>query len=132
MKATRIIYALAWLLPIVLVVLSLTGTIKPANQTANESRIYILSIATVALTLLTAYLAMKLFAFSAVKKRMQTQSGAQRQQTYNALCSLRILMVLAALLFDLAAYYITGSDSPLYLAAIVGIALLFCWPQKMQ
>ena len=42
----------------------------------------------------------------------------------------RILMILMVVILDFAAYYITGSTSPLYLAAILGVALIFCWPQK--
>lgn len=131
MKTTYIIYALAWVVPIVLIVLYLTGNISRLPAKPDETLVYMLSITTVVLSLLTAWLAMKMFAMKPIQARLNTLKGAQRDATVQLLSRIRILMILMVVILDFAAFYITGSTSPLYLAAILGVALIFCWPQKL-
>ncbi len=131
MKTTYIIYALAWVVPIVLTVLYLTGIIPSLSAKANETIVYMLSITTVVLSLLTTWLAMKMFAMKPIQARLNTLKGAQRDASVQLLSRIRILMILMVVILDFAAFYITGSTSPLYLAAILGVALIFCWPQKL-
>ena len=132
MKTTWIIYALAWLLPIMLIVLYLTGIIPSLTVYTGETLVYLLSVTTVVLSLLTAWLAMRIFAMKPVKMRMQMLKGKQKETSFQVLSRVRILMVLMVIIIDFAAYYITGSTSPLYLAAIMGVALIFCWPRTVE
>ena len=132
MKTTWIIYALAWLLPIMLIVLYLTGIIPSLTVHTGETLVYLLSVTTVVLSLLTAWLAMRIFAMKPVKMRMQMLKGKQKETSFQVLSRVRILMVLMVIIIDFAAYYITGSTSPLYLAAIMGVALIFCWPRTVE
>ena len=130
MKTTWITYILAWLIPIALVVLYMAGVIKPMPIQTDEVLVYVLSITTVALSLLTAWLAMKMFNINPIKAKLDTLKGKQREASILMLSRVRILAILMVVVLDFAAYYITGSTSPLYLAAILGVALIFCWPQK--
>lgn len=130
MKTTWIIYILAWLIPIALVVLYLVGVIKPMPLQTDEVLVYMLSITTVALSLLTAWLAIKMFALKPIKTKLDTLKGKEKEASIQMLNRVRILAILMVIVLDFAAYYITGSTSPLYLAAILGVALIFCWPQK--
>lgn len=130
MKTTWIIYILAWLIPIALVALYLAGAIKPMPVQTDEVLVYILSITTVALSLLTAWLAMKMFNLNPIKAKLDMLKGKQREASMQMLNRVRILAILMVIVLDFAAYYITGSTSPLYLAAILGVALIFCWPQN--
>ncbi len=132
MKATWIIYILAWLIPIALVVLYLAGIIKPMPSQTDEVLVYMLSITTVALSLLTAWLAMKMFALKPIKTKLDTLKGKEKDASVQMLNRVRILAILMVVVLDFAAYYITGSTSPLYLAAILGVALIFCWPQTTE
>ena len=132
MKATWIIYILAWLIPIALVVLYLAGIIKPMPLQTDEVLVYMLSITTVALSLLTAWLAMKMFALKPIKTKLDTLKGKEKDASIQMLNRVRILAILMVVVLDFAAYYITGSTSPLYLAAILGVALIFCWPQTTE
>ncbi|MBP5629782.1 MAG: hypothetical protein J6X27_08095 [Bacteroidaceae bacterium] len=132
MKATWIIYILAWLIPIALVVLYLADIIKPMPSQADEMLVYMLSITTVALSLLTAWLAMKMFALKPIKTKLDTLKGKEKEASVQMLNRVRILAILMVVVLDFAAYYITGSTSPLYLAAILGVALIFCWPQTTE
>ena len=132
MKATCIIYILAWLIPIALVVLYLAGIIKPMPLQTDEVLVYMLSITTVALSLLTAWLAMKMFALKPIKTKLDTLKGKEKEASVQMLNRVRILAILMVVVLDFAAYYITGSTSPLYLAAILGVALIFCWPQTTE
>ena len=132
MKATWIIYILAWLIPIALVVLYLAGIIKPMPLQTDEVLVYMLSITTVALSLLTAWLAMKMFALKPIKTKLDTLKGKEKDASIHMLNRVRILAILMVVVLDFAAYYITGSTSPLYLAAILGVALIFCWPQTTE
>ena len=132
MKATWIIYILAWLIPIALVVLYLAGIIKPMPLQTDEMLVYMLSITTVALSLLTAWLAMKMFALKPIKTKLDTLKGKEKEASVQMLNRVRILAILMVVVLDFAAYYITGSTSPLYLAAILGVALIFCWPQTTE
>ena len=132
MKTTWIIYAIAWLLPIMLIVLYLTGIIPTLTVHTDETLVYLLSVTTVVLSLLTAWLAMRIFAMKPVKMRMQMLKGKQKEISFQVLSRVRILMVLMVIIIDFAAYYITGSTSPLYLAAIMGVALIFCWPRTAE
>lgn len=132
MKATWIIYILAWLIPIALVVLYLAGIIKPMPSQTDEVLVYMLSITTVALSLLTAWLAMKMFALKPIKTKLDTLKGKEKDASVQMLNRVRILAILMVVVLDFTAYYITGSTSPLYLAAILGVALIFCWPQTTE
>ena len=132
MKATWIIYILAWLIPIALVVLYLASIIKPMPSQTDEVLVYMLSITTVALSLLTAWLAMKMFALKPIKTKLDTLKGKEKDASVQMLNRVRILAILMVVVLDFAAYYITGSTSPLYLAAILGVALIFCWPQTTE
>ena len=132
MKATWIIYILAWLIPIALVVLYLASIIKPMPSQTDEVLVYMLSITTVALSLLTAWLAMKMFALKPIKTKLDTLKGKEKDASIQMLNRVRILAILMVVVLDFAAYYITGSTSPLYLAAILGVALIFCWPQTTE
>ena len=129
MKTTWITYILAWLIPIALVVLYMAGVIKPMPIQTDEVLVYVLSITTVALSLLTAWLAMKMFNINPIKAKLDTLKGKQREASIQMLSRVSILAILMVIVLDFAAYYITGSTSPLYLAAILGVALIFCWPQ---
>ncbi|MBO4487033.1 MAG: hypothetical protein J5729_01570 [Bacteroidaceae bacterium] len=132
MKTTSIIYAFAWLLPITLIVLYLTGTIQRTATLQDGVLTYLLSITTIVLTLLTAWLAMKLFALPVIQKRLSMLSKPQRKDAYNMLCRLRIISVLMVILINFATFYIMGSTSPLYLAAIMAVTLIFCWPRAID
>ena len=132
MKTTWTIYILTWLIPMALVALYLTGFIKHIPIQTDEVLVYALSITTVALSLLTAWLAMKMFALNPIKSKLATQKGGQREASVQMLNRVRILAILLVILLDFAAFYITGSTSPLYLAAILGVALIFCWPQTTE
>ncbi|MBQ7742263.1 MAG: hypothetical protein IJT90_05000 [Bacteroidaceae bacterium] len=129
MKTTWIIYILAWLIPIALVVLYLVGAIKPMPLQTDEVLVYMLSITTVALSLLTAWLAIKMFALKPIKTKLDTLKGKEKESSIQMLNRVRTLAILMVVVLDFAAYYITDSTSPLYLAAILGVALIFCWPQ---
>ena len=132
MKTTAIIYVIAWLLPITLVILFLTGSIQQVATISNPMLTYLLSITSVVLSLLTAWLAMKMFNIPVIKKRLQMLSGKHKEQSYQMLCRLRIIFVLMVILIDFATFYVLGNSSPLYLAAIMGVALIFCWPQRQM
>ena len=132
MKTTWIIYILAWLIPIALVVLYLFGVIKPMPLQTDEVLVYMLSITTVALSLLTAWLAIKMFALKPIKTKLDTMKGKEKEASIQMLNRVRTLAILMVVVLDFAAYYITGSTSPLYLAAILGVALIFCWPQTTE
>ena len=132
MKTTWIIYILAWLIPIALVVLYLVGVIKPMPLQTDGVLLYMLSITTVALSLLTAWLAIKMFALKPIKTKLDTLKGKEKEASIQMLNRVRTLAILMVVVLDFAAYYITGSTSPLYLAAILGVALIFCWPQTTE
>lgn len=123
---------MAWLIPIALVVLYLAGIIKPMPLQTDEMLVYMLSITTVALSLLTAWLAMKMFALKPIKTKLDTLKGKEKEASVQMLNRVRILAILMVVVLDFAAYYITGSTSPLYLATILGVALIFCWPQTTE
>lgn len=132
MKTTRTLYILAWLLPLMLIGMHLAEIIKPAMCCGSDLMAYALSLTTIALSLTTAYLAMKMLALPRVKRKMQNLPAEQKEKFIQTLLRLRIVAILAVILIDFAAFYLCGSSSPLYLAAMMGVALLFCWPQHPE
>lgn len=69
-----------------------------------------------------------MFALKPIKTKLDTLKGKEKEASIQMLNRVRTLAILMVVVLDFAAYYITGSTSPLYLAAILGVALIFCWP----
>ena len=132
MKTTYTLYAITWLVPSVLIALYLAGIIPTATPMLDELATYLLNLATITLSLITAYLAMKMFALPMVKRKMQSLQGIQKEKYHDSLSQLRIVAVLLVILINFLAFYITASQSPLYLSAMLGIALIFCLPQRQK
>lgn len=124
MRTARIIYITAWVIPIILAVLYLCGVIKNAEQQAGEATRYTLSLVTVVLTLGTTYISLRLFHFRGVRKWLEMEKKVE------ALCIAREVAILVVCLLDLATYYVHQTDSSLYLAGIMLVTLIFCYPEN--
>jgi len=132
MKTNIILYILTWLIPASLVGLYYAGIIVPQGSISaiDGTLPYMLSIVTIILSMLTAYVAMKLFTLPAVKTKFQTNSVELLHKNYNFFCRIRIIAILVVIIINLAVYYLMLSTSNLYLAGIMLIALLFCVPRE--
>lgn len=133
MNTTIIIYVISWLVPIVAAVLYFAGFISGQGALAQNATLnYMLSIVSVALSMLTVYMALKLFALPLVKSRLSILKEPARSSFYYTLCRVRIIAILMVLIINGAIWYLLDSSTPLYLSAIMLVALLFCIPRKLE
>lgn len=159
MKTARIIYIIVWAIPIALAALYLAGAIKTTTLQADATTEYVLSLLSVTLTLAVAYLGLRLFRFKSVRRYLNLDDEAQSDgkdknraekvnqsaekdnqsaaknkhcglRSFQGLCIVREVAILAVCLLDLATYYILQTESALYLAGIILISLMFCYPNN--
>ena len=138
MKTARIIYIAAWIIPITLATLYLTGVISDTRASADPIATYILSLSCIVLTLTTSYLSLRLFHFAPIRKHLclDASNEAYSKETrpncvsYSHLCIAREMAIAIVCVLDLAAYYLLHTQSPLYLAGIMLVSLLFCFPNN--
>lgn len=131
MFITLLFYIVAFLIPVAAFILySLDFITGEGSLASNATLSYMLNIASVALSLLTAYIALKLFAFPAVKTRLESTQKERQDNMFQTLCRIRIIAVLMVIIIDMSVWYLLGGSSSLYLGAIMLIVLLFCIPQK--
>lgn len=152
MKTARIIYIIVWAIPIALAALYLAGVIKATALQADATTEYVLSLLSVTLTLAVAYLGLRLFRFKFVRRYLNLDDEAQSDgkdkntnekdnqsagknkhcglRSFQGLCIVREVVILAVCLLDLATYYILQTESALYLAGIILISLMFCYPNN--
>lgn len=133
MRVSRITFALTLIVPIIIIIVAyFYNTIDVVGKLNNETMTYILSTTTVLLSLFTAWMALKVFRLSVVQLRFNASDANSACMFYNLVCTIRLIILLMVIIVDLATYYLTGTQSSLYLAAIVYIATLFCWPRKSE
>lgn len=138
MKTARIIYITAWGIPLIIAALYLAGTIKDTEIHVDATTEYVLSLASVTITLAIAYFGLRLFHFKFIRQYLNLDNKANNEmeskhsglRSYAGLCIAREAAILAVCLLDLATYYVLHSQSPLYLAGIMLISLLFCYPNN--
>lgn len=152
MKTARTIYIIVWTIPIALAALYLAGVIQSTAAQADALTEYVLSLLSVTLTLAVAYLSLRLFHFKSVRRYLKLDDEAQSAgndkhsagktndsagknkhcvlRTYSCWCILREVAILAVCLLDLVSYYILQTESALYLAGIILISLMFCYPNN--
>lgn len=145
MKTARTIYIIVWVIPIAFAALYLAGVIQSTAAQADALTEYVLSLLSVTLSLSVAYLSLRLFHFKSVRRYLKLDDEAQSAgndkhsagknkhsvlRTYSCWCILREVAILAVCLLDLATYYILQTESALYLAGIILITLMFCYPNN--
>lgn len=132
MKAAREIYIIIWLIPISLSILYITGLIPHIQPYQNSVLSYILSLITVVGSLAAAYLSLRLFRFPPISRRLREQAEDTARRIYSRLCILRETAILILNIIDMSTYYAFGNVSQLYLAGIMLITLVFCFPQESE
>lgn len=133
MKLPKTIFIITLLLPLVFVAAYLADAIGTGGGLAsNATMVYLLSLTTVVLSLFTAWMSMRLFSLSMVRYRIAKPPLRPSALVYNTICSIRLILLLTVIILDLATYYLTHATSSAYLAGIVYIAVLFCWPRQSE
>lgn len=134
MKTSIIIYIGTWIVPLVLAALYLCGVITGQGQLVqiDGTLSYMLSVVTVVLSILTVYLALRIFNLPIVKMRFKTGIENECKKFYHTLSRIRSVAIFVAIILNLSTYYLFASDSNLYLSAIMLVALLFCVPRKSE
>lgn len=133
MKLPRIIFVLTLIVPVLMVVAYICGAVGEGGGLATDAALtYVLSVTTVVLSLFTAWMAMRLFRLPIVRLRMSGPNASAATWFYKMVCSIRLIVLLMVIVLDLAVFYLTNSMSAVYLAAIVFVAALFCWPRLSE
>ncbi len=127
-------YIAIWVIALTIAALGFAGVIElpTKNELSNGSLTYMLSIATIGLSLITAYFAMRVFNLSAIKMYIIKAKPEQQVLRYHVICRLRIIAIAITIFFDAATYLLTADTSSLYLSAIMLVALMFCCPRQSE
>lgn len=114
-----------------LLVLIFETRLLPVGTRAYDSQTnYLCKLGGIALTFVDLFVALKMMTFGQVKAVLQASP-----EKYFTFSQMRIFLLAAALLIDVAAYYYLGEDPTLaYLALIAAVGFCFVWPSmgKMQ
>lgn len=127
MKQLQILYFIIWVIPIALSMLYWVGCINSGEYVESGSAAeYIYYSLSVFLTLAIVHLSLRCFRYRVVLKTMKDHPKAQRN--YIIWNVVRLVLMLAVILLDLAVYYFFHAEAGVYAAGICLIALAFCWP----
>lgn len=133
MKKLKLLYAFAWLVPVALftcVYLEVVGSVAGAAHGGVVD--YIMYLFAVAVTLIVAYVSIKFFAMSTVKKRLPAEDSPSYAEAYLSLSVFRMCLLLFAEVVDAVVLVATEDKSVIYLMAILTLVLFFCVPQSRQ
>lgn len=126
-RASRLVYIAVWLLGGIYALLVETGLLVEGYAHPTPTALYFISLLCVVLTLGATWSMLRLYAFKAIKRRLQAQEG-----TLPRLAFLRVLVMAAVIVLDELAYYAFLDTSLLYCLLIALVGFLFCWPQEID
>ncbi len=120
------LYFFAWFVGIVIIIAGETAII-PTGSITNESMRYMLSLFAIICTLGGAYVALKFFHFSYVRRRLMKKCNQLRTLHF-----IRVTLLAAISWGDLVIYYATLSSQGGFCAIIAALAFVFCYPSKLS
>lgn len=127
----KLTYIAIIILAIIEVLLFETAVLTPAFLPQDSTTQYIVGLASVVLTFGGCYLALKLFAFSSIKRQLEDEDTAVR--AFDKWQNVRMAIIAVMILGDITLYYGSlVSDSPKYCCVIAALAIVFCWPNLPQ
>lgn len=121
------VYAGIWIVGILIVGL-FERDVFPSGFASNEGVAYFLNLAVIVLTLAGMYVALKLFQFPFVRRRIERAfrtDGPVRKLNY-----LRMALMAFVLYSDIIVYYATLSSQGGFCALIAALAFVFCFPSS--
>lgn len=134
MKTSIIMYAAIWVIALSIAALGFAEIIElPTKSEISDGTLaYMLSISTICLSLITAYVAMRVFNLSVIKMYIIKAKPEQQDSRYHFICRLRMIAIAITIFFDTATYFLTANTSNHYLSAIMLVALMFCCPRQSE
>lgn len=126
-RASRLLYIAVWLIGGIYALLVETSLLPEGYAHPTPTTLYVLSLICVVLTLGATWSMLRLFAFKAVKRRLQA-----RPETLPRLAALRVIVMAIVILLDLLTYYAFLDTSLLYCLLIALVGFIFCWPQEID
>lgn len=129
MRVNIAIYIFLWLFSACLIIFSYGGNAFEL-WTPDSMMYYLCSIVSICVTLVSVYVAIKMFKFTWITNKFNLVANEQKPAMYQKICSFRLVLLLAAELVDGAIWMLTGMQSTIFLLAIIMVTLFFCVPQR--
>ena len=116
------------LLAVLLVVLYETGILEPTNLAGDTSLVFVVQVVMELLTIVVIPVALKLFSFKAVKRRLVEKGGDALLSWGTA----RLNLLCLPMLVNLFMYYQTMAPGFGYMAIILVLCLFFVYPSMSR
>lgn len=129
----RIAYVGIWIAGAVWTLLSELDILPTEYLAHTPTADYAVSLASIITAIVGTYLALRLMAFKAIRRRLQDTAGneADNSRLYVRLATARLGVMALALWTNAVLYYATAYvGSTRYCLLIAMIAAVFCWPSE--
>ena len=128
LRLPRTIYTLVWIAVAAVTLLWETGVLPEGFISGNAQTDYALHALCIFLSLGCTWGALRFFAISSVRKRIQRGDGALAR--WNVARTSFLAVAIAA---NLIVYYgLMNSSTPLYCLLITLVGFVFCWPKRNE
>ncbi len=128
LRQPRLLYTLVWVVVAVLALLWETDVLPVGFIPENQQTAYALHMLCIFLTLGCTWGGLRLFALSAVRKRIRRNGSVLSR--WNVV---RTSLLAVAIAVNLIVYYgLMNSSTPLYCLLITLVGFVFCWPKQNE
>ena len=128
-KRLTIEYILLWILPAALALCYEMMWFTPGFATGNGTAAYLLETGAVLMTFALIPICLRMTG-KFLQRKLAGKEGVTKHQCYLRWSEIQLFLLTALVLTDISVYYATQRSLGLLLAAVAGIASLFCIPSR--